>query len=24
MTAAAGGGEFGDRVFRDTFAALYD
>jgi len=24
MTAAAGDGEFGARVFRDTFAALYD
>jgi predicted TIM-barrel fold metal-dependent hydrolase len=24
MTAAAGGGELGEHVFRDTFAALYD
>jgi predicted TIM-barrel fold metal-dependent hydrolase len=24
MTAAAGGGELGERVFRDTFATLYD
>ncbi|MEV4446757.1 MULTISPECIES: amidohydrolase family protein [Streptomyces] len=24
MTAATGGGELGERVFRDTFAALYD
>ncbi|NLU71811.1 amidohydrolase [Streptomyces sp. HNM0575] len=24
MSAAAGGGELGDRVFRDTFASLYD